>query len=260
MQEKIQQEIQKQLDRIEAEEHVRILHCVESGSRAWGFASPDSDYDVRFVYLRRGEDYLRLDQKRDVIEWKLDEVYDISGWDLQKTLRLLHRSNPTVFEWDASPVVYRTTPEWEQVRTLLPDYFQQRTGMHHYLNTAKHTAKAYLRTEQVRLKKYFYVLRPLLACRYITEYQSAPPVAFSALAEAVLAPEMRPLVEDLVARKMQTPEVGTGEHIPALDAYLQTLTAQAEQAITALPAGPGRDWAPLNALFIRLLKGEDPLV
>ena len=103
--------IQKKLGEIEAQEHVKILHCVESGSRAWGFASPDSDYDVRFVYLRRREDYLRLEGIRDVIEWQLDDVLDINGWDIQKYLRLLYKSNPTVFEWDLSPVVYRTTPE-----------------------------------------------------------------------------------------------------------------------------------------------------
>ena len=117
--------IQKELDQIEQTEHVRILHCVESGSRAWGFASPDSDYDVRFVYVRRREDYLRLEETRDVIEWKLDDVLDINGWDLQKYLRLLYKSNPTVFEWDLSSIVYRTAPEWEQVSAVTGQYFRQ---------------------------------------------------------------------------------------------------------------------------------------
>ena len=103
-----QEIIPAKLREIEAREHVRILHCVESGSRAWGFASPDSDYDVRFVYVRQPEHYLRLDKTRDVIEWQLDDTLDINGWDLQKTLRLLHRSNPTVFEWNSSP--YSTKP------------------------------------------------------------------------------------------------------------------------------------------------------
>ena len=79
-------------------ENVKILHCVESGSRAWGFASPDSDYDVRFIYIRPKEYYLRLEKTRDVIEWQLDDTLDINGWDIQKMLRLLHKSNPTVFE------------------------------------------------------------------------------------------------------------------------------------------------------------------
>ena len=90
--------IDLKLKEIEKRENIKILHCVESGSHAWGFPSPDSDYDVRFIYVRPMEYYLRLDKTRDVIEWQLDETLDINGWDLQKMLRLLHGSNPTVFE------------------------------------------------------------------------------------------------------------------------------------------------------------------
>lgn len=101
--------INEELDKIERKEGVRILHAVESGSRAWGFASPDSDYDVRFVYVRPKEDYLRLDEPKDVIEWQLDEVLDINGWDLKKALRQFAKGNVTLFEWSESPIVYRTT-------------------------------------------------------------------------------------------------------------------------------------------------------
>lgn len=103
--------IEEKLNEIEQKEDVKILHCVESGGRAWGFESPDSDYDVRFIYVRKADWYLKLDEGRDVIEWQLDDVLDINGWDLQKTLKLLHNSNPTVFEWDKSPIVYRSTLE-----------------------------------------------------------------------------------------------------------------------------------------------------
>ena len=104
--------ILEKLDEIEKRENIKILHCIESGSRAWGFASPDSDYDVRFIYVRPKEFYLRLDKTRDVIEWQLDDTLDINGWDLQKPLRLLHSSTPTLFEWNNSPIVYKTMPEW----------------------------------------------------------------------------------------------------------------------------------------------------
>ena len=89
----MRKKIKEQLRRIEDAENIKILLAVESGSRAWGFASPDSDYDVRFVYIRSLEDYLRLDAIRDVIELPIDDVLDINGWDLQKTLRLLHKWN-----------------------------------------------------------------------------------------------------------------------------------------------------------------------
>ena len=115
--------ITAKLAEIEQHENVRIIYAVESGSRAWGFASPDSDYDVRFIYVHSKEFYLKLEKTRDVIEWQLDETLDINGWDLQKTLRLLHKSNPTVFEWNQSPIVYKITPEWNTIRSKFNDYF-----------------------------------------------------------------------------------------------------------------------------------------
>ncbi len=101
--------IKSKLKEIEEKENIKILHCVESGSRAWGFASPDSDYDVRFIYVRPKEFYLRLDKTREVIEWQLDDTLDINGWDVSKALSLLYKSNPTLFEWNSSPIVYNCT-------------------------------------------------------------------------------------------------------------------------------------------------------
>ena len=114
----IRQEIQEALRKIEKQEGVRILYAVESGSRAWGFASPDSDYDVRFIYVRPAGDYLRLDEIRDVIEWQMDEVLDINGWDLRKALRQFARGNATLFEWSGSPEIYKTTRDWEDIRQV----------------------------------------------------------------------------------------------------------------------------------------------
>ena len=115
----MRRKIQEQIRRIEESENIKILLAVESGSRAWGFASPDSDYDVRFVYIRRPEDYLRLDAVRDVIELPIDDVLDINGWDLQKTLRLLYKSNPILFEWFSSPIVYQETEFADKLRDLM---------------------------------------------------------------------------------------------------------------------------------------------
>ena len=98
------------LKEIEEAEHIKILHAIESGSRAWGFASPDSDYDVRFIYVRPQQYYLELQPKQDFIEWILDETLDINGWDLSKTLRHFHKSNATLFEWANSPIVYHNKP------------------------------------------------------------------------------------------------------------------------------------------------------
>ena len=107
--------IKQKLNEIEKTENIKILHCVESGSRAWGFASPDSDFDVRFIYCRPVDFYLKLEKTSDVINWELNDIYDINGWDIKKALGLLHKSNPTLFEWNNSPIVYKTSPEWEEV-------------------------------------------------------------------------------------------------------------------------------------------------
>jgi len=111
------------LSEIEAARHIRILHAVESGSRAWGFASPDRDYDVRFIYVREKKFYLKPEKTRDVIEWRLDEVLDVNGWDIQKALKLLHSSNPTLFEWSNSPIIYKTTDEWAMIQKEISKFF-----------------------------------------------------------------------------------------------------------------------------------------
>ena len=145
--------IKEKLKEIEERENVKILHCVESGSRAWGFASPDSDYDVRFIYVRPREYYLRLDKTRDVIEWQLDDTLDISGWDLEKALRLLYKSNPTIFEWNASPIVYKTTEEWKEVSAIINTYFNPKSSLYHYLSTARSTYRHFLTGDTVKYKK-----------------------------------------------------------------------------------------------------------
>ena len=184
-------EINENLDEIERKEGVRILHAVESGSRAWGFASPDSDYDVRFVYARPKEDYLRLDELRDVIEWQLDEVLDINGWDLKKALRQFAKGNATLFEWSESPIIYRTTQEWARIKEVSKQYFSEKGAVYHYYGTAKRTLQDYLLEDTVRYKKYFYAIRPLLAARYIEEYHTAPPVLFDDLLKMDLPQDLR---------------------------------------------------------------------
>ena len=125
----IEKEIQENLDEIERKHNVKILYAIESGSRAWGFASPDSDYDVRFIYLQNLEDYLRIDQGKDVIEWQLDEVLDINGWDLKKALLAFGRANPNVMEWAGSPIVYRKTDEWDEIYKVAKEYFSNKASI-----------------------------------------------------------------------------------------------------------------------------------
>lgn len=238
---------------IEERENVRILYCAESGSRAWGFASPDSDYDVRFIYVRPKEFYLRLNKTRDVIEWQLDDTLDINGWDLQKALRLLHNSNPTLFEWNASPIVYKTTEDWASVSDVVNEFFMKKAGLYHYLSTAKHTYREHFHGESVRLKKYFYVLRPLLACRWILKHGTPPPMLFDELAADCLDAELKPAVDELLRMKRETPELGEGMRIGVIDNYIERSLEEIGTIIAELPTEGSESWEMLNELFLSIL-------
>lgn len=250
----IEQIIPQKLREIEAKENVRILHCVESGSRAWGFPSPDSDFDVRFIYVRPMEYYLRLDDTRDVIQWQLDETLDISGWDLSKALTLLHKSNPTIFEWNSSPIVYKTTPEWKEISDIVSNYFQQKNGLYHYLSMAEGNYREYLRGELVWLKKYFYVLRPILACRWIIEKKSPPPMRFSDLVDASLEPSIIPAVSELLRIKTQTPEMKAGKRVDIINDYIDKSIDEIKGIIVDYPRDCKIGWEELNRIFLKIVK------
>ncbi len=238
------------LKKIELQENIHILMAVESGSRAWGFASPDSDYDVRFIYSRPVEEYLRLDITRDVIELPINDLLDINGWDISKTLRLLYRSNPTLFEWASSPIVYLDDGFLDVLRPILPKYFHSKNGLYHYLNMAKSNYREYLKGEMVRAKKYFYVLRPILACRWILDRRSPPPMRFSELAAAELDPDLKPEVEHLLDLKMNAPEFKLIPRMDPVNKYLDKSIESVEEALTQLPEESPNDWAELNKLFL----------
>ncbi|MCM1298350.1 MAG: nucleotidyltransferase domain-containing protein [Firmicutes bacterium] len=248
----IKSTISEKLAEIEAAENVKILHCVESGSRAWGFASSDSDYDVRFIYVRKPEFYLKLEKTSDVIEWQLDNVFDINGWDIQKAFRLLHKSNMTLFEWDRSPIVYKTSDEWLLIREIMDKYFIVKMGLYHYLNMAERNFGEYLTADEVKLKKYFYALRPILACRWIKDKETPPPVLFSELVKSELDADMLPIVNDLIDTKIHTPEIGVGKRIDALNSYIEKNIAEIRAGIESCKTKINH-WEELDRLFCRLV-------
>lgn len=249
--------ILNKLHQIEQEENVTILHAVESGSRAWGFPSPDSDYDVRFIYYRPLSFYLSLEKTRDVIEWQLDETLDINGWDLQKALRLLRSSNPTLFEWCQSPIVYQTTSQFEQFKQVMADYFVEKSGIRHYLSTAYNNYTTNIvKHEQIKLKKYFYVLRPILACYWILAKKTPPPMTFQLLVDECLPQSLQATVTTLLTQKMQTSETGCQPHIGSLDCYIEEQLSFLKAVASQLPPPPQKGWTELNQLFCRLIGFE----
>ena len=245
--------ILEKLKEIEACENIKILHCVESGSRAWGFASPDSDYDVRFIYVRPKEFYLRLDKTRDVIEWQLDDTLDINGWDIKKTLTLLHGSNPTLFEWNSSPIVYKTTDKWKRISATINRYFVAKSGIYHYLSTAKRNYKEFLLGDMVKYKKYFYVLRPILACKWILAEGTPPPMEFRILLDMYLDEDLKPDVEKLLNLKMNAPEIAVGARLDRVNEYLEKAIAEIDAIVAKLPCDKVDTWDELNNIFLEIL-------
>ncbi|WP_217594128.1 nucleotidyltransferase domain-containing protein [Cohnella sp. GbtcB17] len=255
--ETIRKTISDQLERLEREENVRILYACESGSRAWGFPSQDSDYDVRFVYVREPDWYLSIYDKRDVIERPISDRLDISGWDLRKALNLYRKSNPPLLEWLQSPIRYaeRYTVA-EQLRAISPLTFSPKSCMYHYLNMARGNYRTYLQGDRVKIKKYFYVLRPVLACEWIERYGGMPPMAFDVLADRLLPRdgELWPTVQQLLDRKKAGEELDYEPRLTIVNEYLEERLDRLEKSAASQAKQAERLDDRLDALFRSALR------
>lgn len=256
--------IAERLDAIEAEQGVRILFAVESGSRAWGFPSPDSDFDVRFVYAHPRDWYLSVDSRRDVIERPIDGDLDIAGWDVRKALQLAIKPNPVLLEWLRSPILYRAdahgvTGAMARLAALADRADFRRPSIHHYLHLAESQYRKYVEgKDAVRLKKYFYVLRPVLALRWLRLSDDPVPMDFATLRSAGdLGPDVEGFLDELLARKAETRELGDGPRLPALDAMLEREMAEARSRLPILDEPSADLLDEANALF-RVLVLEEP--
>lgn len=247
--------IQSKLHQIAHTESLHILLAAESGSRAWGFASPDSDYDVRVVYVCPAAHYLRIDEGKDTFAFIENQWFDVGGWDIRKSLRLLRKSNAVLLEWFNSPMVYLQDNEFvAALRALLPQYVQAAPLLHHYRGIARNALRDMDLNDEIRLKKWFYVVRPLLAARWAVLRGGVPPMTLSALLEgedsAVVAE-----ITDLAALK-----AGQDEHYRhTLSGSLKRFTRNLADAVAALnaPAPQPVSTAPLDELFRHTLRRTD---
>ncbi|OCT11083.1 hypothetical protein A8709_05145 [Paenibacillus pectinilyticus] len=253
----VHHQILEELKRIEKEEDVRILYACESGSRAWGFPSKDSDYDVRFIYIRPVEWYLSIYEKRDVIERPISDMLDINGWDLKKALHLFRKSNPPLLEWLQSPISYMEHfSVAEQIRHISPLTFSPKSCMHHYLHMAKGNYREYLQGDHVKIKKYFYVLRPILACAWIERSNTMPPIEFQALVDR-LVPEgsqLKAAIQDLLVRKIAGDEMDYEPRINPINEFLEERIAYYDQMASRMETGDGAQDRELDDLFRKALK------
>ena len=249
--------IQQALESVESSDNIVVLLAVESGSRAWGFPSIDSDYDVRFIYIRPPEWYLAIDaaSQRDVIEQPLQHQIDLSGWDVRKALQLFQKSNPPLLEWLQSSIIYRERFSFAaKLRELLPEFYSSKACFFHYLHMARGNIREYLQGDRVWRKKYFYVLRPLLAMRWIDHELGPVPIEFQKLIEATIGDvTLRAALDDLVAAKRAGVELDRGPRIPAISDFIANEMARLEST-TCNQAAAGQDIERLNQLFRSTLK------
>lgn len=217
--------IKAEIEALETKHNVEVLFAIESGSRAWGFPSPDSDYDVRFIYKHPRDWYLSLLPKRDVVELPIDDELDISGWDLRKAMNLLLKPNPVALEWLRSPIRYRWSEQAEQLKEFASRLSPQMACHYHYWHLGEGQWRRTIEgKDKVKLKKYFYALRPALALHWLRTRSSDPlPMNLQEVVtglEATLDTKFISLLAGLIERKAKTNELGEGDRIPELDEFI----------------------------------------
>jgi predicted nucleotidyltransferase len=241
--------ILQKLTELERSENIKILYACESGSRAWGFASPDSDFDVRFIYTRDVNHYLSIAEMPDVVGLPVNKVLDIGGWDLKKALKLFPKSNGPLYEWLQSPIVYCQDNAFaNEMRSLMPAYFSLRSGGNHYLSMANNTLRDDLQGDQVKLKRYFYALRPALACQWIVEKQSIPPMEFDKLRVLINNSSVQKSIDELLEQKKDADEKAFISPVALLDEWLASMLNNCREQMPLLPSEK-KEAEELNVVF-----------
>lgn len=208
------------LKEIEQHHDIKIWFACESGSRGWGIPSPDSDYDVRFIYTKSWDGYMSIETQKDQLSFPITCDLDIYGWDLRKVLRLIRKSNTTPFEWLQSPEVYRQNEAFSgELWALCQSYFSRKANMFHYLGIAKTAWKELDDDGYIKIKVLFYVLRPLLAACWCMQRGAIAPMDMPALLE-MLPGSLKPEVAELLKFKTGAKESECIFVTPALREYI----------------------------------------
>jgi len=249
-------EMQQKLAKLERERNIHILYACEAGSRAYGLASPDSDFDIRFIYLHPKEWYLSLDTNRDVIELPATDSIEISGWELTKALRLLRKSNPSLLEWLQAEKVYQQQGYFTaRLKEIQQQAFNPRACYYHYMQMAKKNAQKSSSMEAKTTKMVLHILRPLLACQWIKQKQTFPPNHFSLLVgELVEKEELTQKLTDLMAAKRSGASLY--QENSTINKFIEQQLQTIEQSASSIPGGPENErdlTLALDELFREML-------
>lgn len=241
---------------IEQSKNIRVIYAAESGSRAWGFASPDSDYDVRFIYVRPFEKYLCLEKIDDTINLQIDKIYDVSGWDIAKTLRQFYKSNFAVFEWANSPTVYKKTKEFEEVYKVVKKYFSPMATFAAYAGFAKNIYRSFEENGFVGCKKILYVLRTIFCRNYVAEKLSPPPVEFAKFLTDELPSDLRIAILKILERKKYLTERDKIEKNFVIQKFIEDEIGRENSLKENLPQENLKTLEELNKIFRSCVAGE----
>lgn len=252
----MEEKIKGYLREIEKENDVRILMACETGSRAWGFPSPDSDYDVRMIYVHKRDWYLSLKEEKDTIEIMLEDgEFDITGWDLRKSLRLLWKSNAALLERIQSPILYCKDDDFiNKIDKIADAAYSRISTIHHYMSMAKKALEDVINKEEYKLKKFFYALRASIACKWILDREEKPPIVFQEmLAGLNIDSNHIKRIEELIALKATISEtyMHSGEE-ELLDLMNQCLKRAGREG-QELPSGK-TDFEEVDRFFRDMLR------
>lgn len=251
----MKEKINAYLNKIQEDKGVEILLACETGSRAWGFPSPDSDFDIRFIYRHKKSWYLSLNEKKDTIELMADNnELDLSGWDLKKSLTLLSKSNPPLLEKIQSPIIYLANDTFlSEITNLAQNHYSKIATMHHYLNMAKKMFEEVDDKKDVKLKKLFYALRTSMACRWILETDEIPPIVFQTMLENLeLRTTLKQKIYELIELKAHKNETYRHTEEAELNAFIKETINLADSHAKKLPASKTKI-EDLNDFFIKML-------
>jgi uncharacterized protein len=248
--------IQDQLRKIEEQNNVKILHAIESGSRGWGFESKDSDFDVRFIYVHRIEWYLNVFEGSDIIEIPVDKVLDINGWDLRKAMGLMYKSNAPLLEWLSSPIIYKENEEFiKDLRGIAEKYFSPVSVTYHYINIAKKSFGGLLDMDKVKLKKLFYIIRPILSCIWMETYNTIPPMNLQSMMKKIeIDNKIKAIVYELVIVKADSIESDTVKPPLELIEFLKEKIEYYDSYIKGIKNEKERNPVILNEFFQKTLR------